>query len=196
MGEPRPQRTQQNSESKRTVSSSHCSWKSQDSFDVSIDENGYARMEKISFDSYNETTVLQIALERYKERTGHYPERILVDKIYRTRENIKFCAERNIRISGPKLGRPDKKVRSSKIERQDNIDRIEVERFFSLGKRCNGMGLIVTHLSVTTLGSIALSVLVTNIFAHKSSLLFWLFFYDNDSDDFGAHFVIFYDKAA
>ena len=165
-------------------------------FDVSIDENGYARMEKISFDSYNETTVLQIALERYKERTGHYPERILVDKIYRTRENIKFCAERNIRISGPKLGRPDKKVRSSKIERQDNIDRIEVERFFSLGKRCNGMGLIVTRLSVTTLGSIALSVLVTNIFAHKSSLLFWLFFYDNDSDDFGTHFVIFDDKEA
>ena len=163
-------------------------------FDVSIDENGHARMEKISFNPYNESTIFQETLERYKERTGHYPERILADQIYRTRNNRKFCDERGIRMSGPKLGRPGKnKTKTSKIERQDNIDRIEVERFFSTGKRCNGMGLIVTRLSVTTLSSIALSVLVTNLFEHNLSSIFWLFFCDNGFDDYKSHFVIFDD---
>ena len=40
-------------------------------------------------------------IERYKERTGQYPERVLVDKIYRTRENLKYCKQHNIRLSGP-----------------------------------------------------------------------------------------------
>ena len=83
--------------------------------------------------------------------------------------------------------------KTSKIEHQDNIDRIEVERFFSTGKRCNGMGLIVTRLSVTTLSSIALSVLVTNLFEHNLSSIFWLFFCDNGFDDYKSHFVIFDD---
>ena len=43
--------------------------------DLSIDENGMARLEKLSFDAYNESDVLIGAIERYRERTGHYPER-------------------------------------------------------------------------------------------------------------------------
>ena len=39
------------------------------------------------FDAYNESDVLIAAAERYFERTGHYPERILADKIYRNRSN-------------------------------------------------------------------------------------------------------------
>lgn len=46
-------------------------------FDVSIDERGYARIEHISFDAYNESQYLQEAVQRYYERTGHYPERYL-----------------------------------------------------------------------------------------------------------------------
>ena len=75
-------------------------------FDLSPDTEGYGRIEKISFDPYNEGASLQAVAERYKERTGHYPERILADQIYRTRENRKYCKERGIRLSGPKLGRP------------------------------------------------------------------------------------------
>ena len=89
-----------------------------------------------------------------------------------------LAAEHNIRMSGPKLGRSGKKAPSAKTEHehQDNIDRIEVERFSSTGKCCNGMGLVVARLSVTVLGSIALSVLVTNLFAQKLPHLFGLFF--------------------
>ncbi|MBL1208409.1 MAG: transposase [Geminocystis sp. GBBB08] len=41
---------------------------------------------------------------------GYYPESIHVDKIYRTKENRKYCQEKGIRMSGPKLGRPKKNI--------------------------------------------------------------------------------------
>ena len=53
--------------------------------DVSIDSEGYGRLEKVSFDAYNESGSLIEAVERYKLRTGSYPERVLADQIYRTR---------------------------------------------------------------------------------------------------------------
>lgn len=46
------------------------------------------RIEKLSFNAYNEGTVLKTAIENYKERSGHYPERFLADQIYRNRDNI------------------------------------------------------------------------------------------------------------
>ena len=70
--------------------------------DLSVDENGMARVEKLSFDAYNESEVLKTAVENYKKRTGHYPERVLVDQIYRNRTNLNFCKEHGIRISGKK----------------------------------------------------------------------------------------------
>ena len=141
-------------------------------YDVSIDEKGHARLEKLSFDAYNENTIFVDAMNRYKERTGHYPKRVLVDQIYRTRDNRNFCKDHNITMSGPKLGRPSKDKKSTKEEYQDNTDRIEVERFFSTEKRCNGAGLIMTKLEETTLSSIAMSVLVTNLFAVDISGIF------------------------
>lgn len=141
-------------------------------FDLSLDENGYARIEKISYDAYNESTVLIDAVNRFKERTGHYPERVLADQIYRTRDNRGFCKLHGIRLSGPKLGRPGETAKADKkIEYQDNTDRIEVERTFSLSKRCYGLGLIRTKLEETTLTSIALSVFVTNLFKIQARIL-------------------------
>ena len=49
-------------------------------FDLSIDDSGLGRIEKISYDAYNESTVLVEAVERFRERTGHYPERLLADQ--------------------------------------------------------------------------------------------------------------------
>lgn len=84
------------------------------------------------------------------------------------RDNIKFCKDNGIRISGPKLGRPvkDKSIQKKdrKTAAQDNTDRIEIERYFSTAKRRNGMGLINKKRKDTSLTAIALSVLITNIF--------------------------------
>ena len=145
-------------------------------FDLSIDTEGYGRIEKISFDAYNESTCLQEAVERFKTRTGFYPERVLADQIYRTRDNRAYCKLQGIRLSGPKLGRPTETAKEDKKqEYQDNTDRIEVERAFSLSKRCYGMGLIRTKLEETTLSSIALSIFVTNLFKIQARILFALF---------------------
>ena len=135
-------------------------------FDLSLDTEGYGRIERISFDPYNEEATLQEAVERFKKRTGHYPERVLADQIYRTRDNRRYCKGHGIRLSGPRLGRPAAVASATtrKQEYQDNTDRIEVERAFSLSKRCYGMGLIVTKLEETQLTTIALSVFVTNLF--------------------------------
>ncbi len=109
-------------------------------YDASIDEASHARLEKISFEPYNEGSIFRDVVECYKARTGHYPERMPVDQIYRTRKNRDYCKERGIRMSGPKLGRPSGDHKTTKQERSDNTDRIEVERFFSLERRCSGAG--------------------------------------------------------
>lgn len=59
-----------------------------------------------------------------------------------------------------------------KQEYQDNTDRIEAERTFSLSKRCYGMSCITTKLEETQLTSIALSVFVTNLFRIQRRILY------------------------
>ena len=164
-------------------------------YDVSVDEKGHARLEKISFTPYNEGSVLKDAVERYRKRTGHYPERILADRIYRTRANLQYSKEHGIRMSGPKLGRPKRTdARATKEGYRDNVDRIEVERFFSLDKRCNGAGLIMTRLEETTLSSIALSVFVTNLFAIPIRPYFLLYFGENGINAESFHLLLFEDE--
>ena len=53
---------------------------------MSIDEKGLVRLEKLSFDAYNECDVLIDVVERYHARTGRYPERALADQICRIRK--------------------------------------------------------------------------------------------------------------
>lgn len=144
--------------------------------DISIDSEGYGRLEKVSFDAYNESGCLIEAVERYKSRTGNYPERVLADQIYRTRDNRAYCKKHGIRLSGPKLGRPSPNAKTDRRqEYQDNIDRIEVERYFSRSKRCYGLGYVVTKLEETQTTSIALSVFVSNLFRIQKRILLCLF---------------------
>lgn len=132
--------------------------------DMSIDDQGMARIEKQSFDAYNESDVLIGAIENYHRRTGHYPERVLADKIYRNRKNLSYCKAHGVRLSGPALGRPKKdQTEDRKIIYNDAVDRIEIERDFSLAKRCFGLGLIRTKLDPTTRSSICLSIIAMNV---------------------------------
>ena len=76
-------------------------------------------------------------------------------------------------LSGTCSGRSDIPDQG-KQEYQDNTDRIEVERTFSLSKRCYGMSCITTKLEETQLTSIALSVFVTNLFRIQRRILYAL----------------------
>ena len=131
--------------------------------DISV-VNGWTRLEVLSFDAYNEATKLVEIIERYKHRTGNYPERVLADKIYRNRDNLAYCKERGIRLSGPALGRPKRdEQRDKKQDYLDQCERVEVERRYSLAKRKCGLGLITAKLEDTICHSIAMSILVLNL---------------------------------
>ncbi|MZP31491.1 IS5 family transposase [Heliobacterium undosum] len=146
---------------------------------ISLD-NGYSRIEKLSWDSYNEAETLRGAVERYKERHGHYPEAVLADRIYRNRENLAFCKQRGIRLSGPRLGRPLAngllKKAEKRMERLDARQRNAVEGKFGEGKRKYGLACIMARLKETAECMISMQFLVMNL-EHKLRVLFvqfWL----------------------
>jgi len=131
--------------------------------DISV-VNGFTRLEYTSFDAYNEAGNLIDIIERYRDREGHYPERVLADGIYRNRDNLAYCGEHGIRLLGKPLGRPRKDAAQNKQQRRkDEIDRVEAERKFSHAKGSFGLGLIRTKLKLTSETVIALSVLALNI---------------------------------
>ncbi len=131
--------------------------------DISV-VDGFARLEVFSFDAYNEASNLKDIAERYLKRTGHYPSRILADKIYRNHDNLAYCKLHGIRLSGPALGRPKKdESRDKKQDYRDEGERVEVERRFSLAKRKCGLGLITTRLEDTIAHSVAISIVVLNL---------------------------------
>lgn len=96
--------------------------------------DGYAKIERLSFDAYNEATDFFSAVEGYRQEHGCYPQRILVDKIYRNRETISWCKAQGIQLTGPSLGRPAKNAertkQAKKQEYQDICDRNIVEGEF------------------------------------------------------------------
>jgi transposase, IS5 family len=67
---------------------------------VSLD-NGFARIDTFSWNAYNEGTDLKKQIEAYRIVHGHYPELVLADQIYATKENRKWLKKRNIRITAP-----------------------------------------------------------------------------------------------
>lgn len=142
--------------------------------DVSV-VDGWTRLETYSFDAYNEATKLQEMIENFRKREGHYPLRVLADKIYRNRENLSYCREHGIRLSGPALGRPSKgEIRDKAQDYKDECERVEVERRFSLAKRKCGMGLISAKLCETAAHVIAMSILVLNLRKIQCAFLHFL----------------------
>ena len=131
--------------------------------DISVSD-GWARLECWSFDAYNEATKLIETIERYREREGHYPERVLADKIYRNRENLGYCKLHGIRLSGPALGRSKKdEQRDRRQTYLDQNERIEVERQFSLAKRKCNLGKVKTKLEQTVGFTLAMSIVMLNL---------------------------------
>ena len=131
--------------------------------DISV-VDGFARLEVLSFDAYNEATQLISMIERYRQRTGYFPKKVLADKIYRNRANLQYCKAHGVHLSGPRLGRPPADAADQKkLNYIDECARIEVERRFSLAKRKCGMGLIMTKLEDTIGHSIAMSIVVLNL---------------------------------
>ena len=133
--------------------------------------DGFAYIDKLSWDPYHEGIELQEYAESYRQRFGVYPKAIMADQIYRTRANWQFCKEHDIRLSGPKLGRPSKQVdkKQRRLELHDEKIRNSIEGKFG-GKRCYGLGRIMAKLKDTSETVITLQFLVMNL-EHKLRVL-------------------------
>jgi len=128
--------------------------------------DGFARIEKFSWETFNESTTFQEEIERYKSRHGFYPVSVHVDQIYRTRGNIGYCKKNHIRISGPPLGRPrkdDNEKLRIKQEKQDLRERVLIEGKIGEGKRRYSMARIMAKLPDTSESVIGIIFLVMNL---------------------------------
>ena len=101
--------------------------------------DGFSFVEHMSFDNFNEGIYLIEAVNTYKERFGYYPEAVMADTIFRNRENNRWLKKRNIRISGPRLGRPpkdkEKQAARRKEIKKDSGIRNQVEASYGSSKR-------------------------------------------------------------
>jgi IS5 family transposase len=139
---------------------------------------GYAFMDRMSWDNFNESTTLIEAIEQYRRRMGYYPAVVQADQIYRTRENRSFCKQHGIRLSGPALGRPPKDgqtIEQRQITKLDAGERNAIEGKFGEGKRKYGLGRIRARLAQTSESVITLQLLVMNL-ERRLRVLFRLIF--------------------
>jgi len=124
---------------------------------------GYEFLEHCSCDAYNESTLLQQQIEQYYQRFGYYPQAVLADKLYRTRENMRYCAERNVRLSGDRLGKiAHDGTYDRTVEKNDTGLRNNIEGTFGTEKRKYGLGRIMMKLANTSESSIVMIILVMN----------------------------------
>ena len=103
--------------------------------------------------------------ERYSARTGHYPEAVPADKLLRTRENLRCCAEHGIRLSGPRFGRPAKIVNPEILKQQltDNSARNAIDGKFGQCKRRFGQGRVMAWRRDCSETAIAMTFLAANL---------------------------------
>ncbi len=123
--------------------------------------NGFTRIDKLSWDNFNEGKYLKTSVEDYKLRFGFYPKEVLVDKIYWTRENREYLKELNIKISAKPLGRPSKET--ALLNQVSPGERNAIEGKFGQAKVAYGMNNIRAKLKTTSESWIASITLVLNL---------------------------------
>lgn len=130
--------------------------------------DGYAYVDHISWDAFNENKDLKAQVELYRERFGFYPESAIVDNIYGTRENRRYMKERGIRLSCKPLGRPKKMTEAEhrafwKQLRKDTKKRNGIEGKFGEGKRKYGLDRIMAKTAPTSESWISAIFFVMNL---------------------------------
>jgi transposase, IS5 family len=126
--------------------------------------NGLTYLDRLSWESYNETEDLKTSTENFKKRNGFYPVKINADQIYITRNNRNWCKERNIQLNGKPLGRPtESTIEKQKELKQGVSERNCVEGKFGQGKRWYGMDNIHAKLQATSESMIGAIVVVLNL---------------------------------
>jgi IS5 family transposase len=133
---------------------------------VSLD-NGFVRLNNLSWDAYNESSDLIKQVETYKDLHGHYPELVQADNIYPTRENRKYLKERNIRITAPPLGRKPIENKTNYYQRKkrkrEAMERNQIEGKFGQGKNGYELNRIRARLRSTSESWISCIFFIMNL---------------------------------
>jgi hypothetical protein len=109
---------------------------------VSLTGEGLARVDHLRWDAFHEGHDLEAQVAAYCARYGVYPEVVLGDPLYGTRENRKYLKGKRIRFAGKPLGRPKKvtaanteELKQLKVQRREEyLQRIPIEGKFGQGK--------------------------------------------------------------
>ncbi len=147
-------------------------------------QNGYAFIETLSWDAYNENIDLQKGAENYKNRFGYYPAQIIADAIYHTLDNKNFCKENHIQLLGKTLSKTAKSKLSAKERKEHkrlHNSRNHIEGKFGQGKSGYDLNKIAARYANTSASWIAAIYFVMNIlrFAGSSFLPFLQLFSRN-----------------
>jgi hypothetical protein len=121
--------------------------------------NGYAFLDDLSWEAFNEGTRLIASVEKYKTRFGYYPQEVLVDKIYCNRQNRMNLKELGIKLRAKPLGRPS----AVDVEHVRPGERNPIEGKFGQAKTAYGLNRIKARLQQTSESWIATIVLVLNL---------------------------------
>jgi IS5 family transposase len=120
--------------------------------------NGFAYLDTISWDAFSESAAMMDYIEQYLQRFGYYPEKVLADQVYCTRENRRKLKELGIRLIAKPLGRP-KAVEDHVRPGQRN----PIEGKFGQAKNAYGMNRIRARLRDTSQSWIASIIMVLNL---------------------------------
>jgi len=122
--------------------------------------DGFSFLDDMSWEAYNEGTRLKDCVEKYRQRFGHYPENVLADKIYCTRENRRYLKEKDINLKAKPLGRPSKQALSNQVSPGE---RNPIEGKFGQAKTAYGLNRVRARLANTSESWIATIILVLNL---------------------------------
>ncbi|HBH82574.1 MAG: hypothetical protein A2X04_15420 [Bacteroidetes bacterium GWF2_41_9] len=133
---------------------------------------GYARIDKLSWDAYNECNDVEAQVEAFKHIHGHYPEILLVDKIYLTRKNREWLNEKGIQITNKPLGRPKKETSYAKSKKKKlKNKRNQIEGKFGEAKNGNSLNKVRARLKDTSKSWVAVIFFVMNLNMLYSQLI-------------------------
>lgn len=138
---------------------------------VSLTGDGLAHVDYLRWDAFHEGLDLASQVEAYRDRCGHYPERVLADPLYGTRANREYLKQRGIQFAGKPLGRPKQETDANREQlkqakaqrRQDYLQRIPIEGKFGQGKQGYRLNYIRAKRADTAFAWINSIFLVMNL---------------------------------
>ena len=128
--------------------------------------NGYARINTLNWNAYNESGDLKKQVEAYRKLYGYYPAVVIADKIYGTRDNRNWLTQLGIRYSGKPLGRPSKQSQTpyqKSRARKENGERNHIEGKFGQAKNGYNLNKIRARRARTSESWIACIFFVMNL---------------------------------